>query len=529
MVFNKNIIIYIASSLLIFFISFMSYREHFVIYGDVILQLSTGRDFLIPAWGMWIPARIIGDFFANVLFQSFYTIFAPLFGAGHIVDVYATFNAILFSLIFLSASLASFQYSKLFINLDGRYLFFYSLVFYVLYMPKIGLSNLTLMMSYDVPVVMGIWFLYPFIAYIATKQDRLKYFKDSHSIIFISISGYFVSFSATNVEVFVVLVLGFCTIFLFLENKVKNPGQNISAIFRSFLDKPKWFLFGIIYIPLITGIAFIYDINGGRYLAEKNKHWGNISNQGMTFEKSISDLNIGFDTPLSYFLIIALLLLGYRVLINIKRYDKQTLAVYTHRTVSIVIIFLSLAFYFIFLKLLTEFGLRNYFIHKGFSAFFHFYIALFAITSLFYFNKNIISSIILSLSIVIISFNGFKLITSPPINKNISIDESRNVFDAMYMSYCYGSDRVPVFLRNPVYPYVPIPEVHRDDWFGKAYSKVFSQKVIKDYSVQYMPAFYAVNSVNEFHQELIKLRDKGVNRCLDIANSDYYIQLDGDR
>ena len=525
--FNKNKIIYIASSLLILFISFMSYREHFVIYGDAILQLSKGRDFLIPAWGVWIPARIIGDFFANVLFQLFYTLFAPLFGERHIVDVYAIFNAILFSLIFLAASLASFQYSKLYINLERKYLFFYSLVFYVLYIPKIGLSNLTLMMSYDVPVVMGIWFVYPFIAYITTKEDPFKCFKESSAIIFIGIFGYFVSFSATNVEVFVVLVLALCTIYLFLENKLSNPEEDIVSAFKSLKDRPKWFIFGIFYIPVVTGIAFIYDINGGRYIAEKNQRWGNVSNEGITIEKSISDLNLGFESPLCYFVIIAVLLFIFRVLISIKKDNKKILNSYEGRAASIVIILLSLIFYFIFLKILTGFGLRNYFLHTGFSSFYHFFIALAATTSIFFFNKNIAASLILSLSIVIISFNGIKKITNPPVNMNISIEESRNVFNSMYMSYCFGSEKVPVFMRNPTYPYVPIPIVYKDNWFGRAHGIVFSQYVIKDDSVEYYPTYYSVSSVNELQLDLAKFRDKGENRCLDISDSDYYIHLGG--
>lgn len=68
------------------------------------------------------------------------------------------------------------------------------------------------------------------------------------------------------------------------------------------------------------------------------------------------------------------------------------------------------------------------------------------------------------------------------------------------------SDRVPVFLRKPVYPYVPILEVHRDNWFGKSYSKVFSQSVINDISVQYLRTYYAENSVNELYLGLKRLR-----------------------
>lgn len=506
----------------------MSFRDHFIIYGDATVQMSAGRDFLIPAWGVWIPARIVGDFFATTLFRSFYILIAPLFGDTHIVNVYAIFNALLYSLIFLSVSLAAFQYSKLFIKLDEKYFVIYSLIFYVLYMLKIGQSNLTLMMAYDVPVVMGVWFIFPFIAYIRTKEDPLIFFKGHSPIIFIGILGYFVSFSATNVEIFVVLVLAFCTIYLLIVNMISNPGSNYLSSLKSLVEIPKWFLFGIIYIPFITVIAFVYDINGGRYLAEKKQRWGNVSNEGITIDKSISDLKLGYDSPLSYFVLIAIFLLIFHVFIHIKRDKKDAIISYAGRAAAIIIIILSLVFYFIFLKILTEFGLRNYFLHTGFSAFFHFFIALVAITPLFFFNKNIVSSFILSLSIVIIAFNGLKEITNPPMNKNVSIEESRNVFNSMYMSYCFGSERVPVFLRNPVYPYVPIPKVYKDNWFGRAHSIVFSQFVIKNVSVKYYPTYYPVNSVNELHKELISLRKKGVNRCLEIADSEYYIKLDGD-
>lgn len=524
--YNKKNLIYIISSVLIFFITFMSYREHFVIYGDAILQLSTGRDFLLPEWGTWVPARVTGDFFANVLFHFFYKIIAPIFGNSHIAEVYSIFNAILFSLMYVSLSLASFQYTKLFISLNEKYFFIYSLVFYVLYISKTELGNLTLLMAYGLPVLLGIWFVYPFITYIATRDDPLKSHGDLSSVVFISIFGYLVAFSATNVEVFVVLVLAFCTLFLLLENIVRNPGQKFSSLLKSFLVHPKWFVFGIIYTPLITGLAFIYDMNGGRYLAEKNKNWGSSANEEMSYFQAIHDINLGYGAPVKYFVLVAVVLLIFSIVRKIRNYSKsQIISNYANRIAAIAIILLSLAFYFIFLQLLTELGSRNYFTKNGFTAFFHFYFSLLAITSLFYFNKRVIPSIILSLSIVILSFHGIKQIINPVANNNVSINESKNVFNSMYMSYCYSAESVPVYLRKAVYPYVPIPEIHFNNWFGKSYSKVFSQSVINDDSVHYLPKFYAVNSVNELYSELERLREIGGNRCLDIFDSPYYIQL----
>lgn len=497
----------------------MGFKDHFTMFGDSIQQMAAGRKFLLPEWGTWIPARIVGDFFAYFFFLAYFELIAPLFGVVHVVDAYSVFCAVLYGLIFVSLSFASFQYSKLFIYLEAKHFFIYSIVFFTLFMVKFGQSNLTLMMAYDVPIVLGIWFVYPFVAYMATRNDPLKNYGDVGPLAIITVLGYLVSFSATNVEIFVVLVLFFSTILLFFTQEDKFSIR-ITSLLKTFKSTPNWFLLGVIYIPTCTVISILFDINGGRYLAEKNKKWGSPANDDMSVFNAIEHLNLGYETPLSYFIVLAFVLVLIRVVIS----GKKQIVLYSERIVVMSVIILSLIFYFIFLLQLTEFGSRNYFAHSGFSAFFLFFICLISITLLFSFHNQLVSSMILIPIILIISLYGMKQMINPPSNENISAIEMKNVFNSMYISYCFDSDKVPVYLVNPRYPYVPIPDKYSKNWFGQSFSKVFSNSVIKKGNIQYLPTYYAVGSVDELYSELDRLSNDGRNRCLDLVNSPYYMK-----
>lgn len=520
---EKSTLKYLISSIALFFIIFVIYKDYGGIYGDSILQLAYGREFALPIWGQWIPERVFADFFANLLFQIYYIFIAQLFGVNHFVDAYTLFMASVYALNVSLLSLACFKYSKLFVEINASYYFLYGLVFYILFLANIDYTNITLIFAYDLGITIGVWFAYPFLAYATTDKNVFERIGQANSVLAVAISGYFVIFSITNVTVFVSFLLFFAGIYVICKNAKTIDKTILKSLYRSFKRLPLWFRFGLIYIPIITLVSVVYAINGRRFSVEKDKGWGDEN-----FEISISDaigyLDLGYDSPMSYLLTISFLLVGINVALNFfkKRVDKKRLK---NNLISVGILFATLVCYFMFVLLLSKFSSRNYFTYGGFPVFFGFFSCLFIATILFSFNNDIALKVMLVPIVFVISLHSVKQIINPKVSHIVSPIESKYIFNSMYMSYCYSSDKVPVFADRPAYPVVPIPEKHTKNWFGIAFSSVFSKYVVHDNSVKYFPTFYAVESVDEFHDEISKITKNKNTKCLDVNDSPYYIEV----
>lgn len=514
-------------AVIVFLLLLLSHWDRLYLYGDDINNFGPGRQFPLPEYGHYIGGRMVDSFFHGFFVESFLRYFAPLFGLEHIIDAHSAFATLLFAVSSLGALAALYAFMRLVVDLRPAHFVTFSLCAYVYMLGRFEQDGATGLAAYSVPLALSLGLLYPTIRLAVFGSDAFTARSTHSTVIGMGLLTYLVGFSVTNIELFTLGVQLLCAVVLTVERTGVPLMRALRprALWGSFCTLPPWFRVVTCLLPVTVAAAMFFDLNSGRFQDERLRVFRTEGFDSLSILDGLRSLPLSGGPNLDTIALVSTLGGMLLLLRGMRNSAAQVAGRPLARLAKLGFVLLpTCAAYWLFLVRISNVGGKDYFLNPGFNAYLMIIVMMPMLTALFALTRATRPGLVGTFLVAVVALHGMTRLNQVPV-RAVSKAEVKSMFDSLFMCYCYGEERVPVFLRSSTtlgWPY----GASEEGWYLETHRAVFREQVIGYggfYDPEYRPRMVRVATVNELYAELDQMRNTKPLLYPGLRESPYFI------
>lgn len=496
----------------------LSHWDRLTMYGDDVNKLSPGRALPLPEAGNYIGSRVVDNYFIGYLFEVFRALAGPLLGLEHLVDAHAAYATALYAVTGVAVVGALFALASLATPLRPRHFPVFALAAYVLALAPTKMPTVTGIGSFQLPLALSLWLLYPVLRYTILGTDALARWRPAGAAAAMAALAYLVAFSVTSVALFTVGVVASCAAYSW----VRGSGNPLARM----AGWPRWHRLLAFGLPALVALATYYDVTSGRFADEREQQFRVVGFETLSWLRGMSHLPLRQDGALGVVVALALLAAAGGAVRAWLRSPAEA----TERALALCAALLpTFVAYSFFLLRISNLGGKDYFAHPGISAYFPFAACVAALAALFGMARSsaTLPAVLGTLGLGLLAVHGGRQLAEVP-QREASKAEVKALFDAMAFCHAYGEREVPVLL-----PHAPLGWPYgatEEGWYMDAYRRAFREHVA-GYGAyvdpEWKPVFYRVYSLAEWHGALGRIAETRLLRDVAYPASPYAIRVPG--
>jgi hypothetical protein len=511
---------------IVFLLLFLSHHDRVYLGWDDVNNLRPTRQFPLPQFGHYIGGRVVDSFFHGFFAESFQRYVAPLLGLDHIIDAQSAFATFLFAVSSLGVLVGLYAFMRLFVELRPAHFVAFSLCAYVYMLSRFDQGAATGFAAYTVPLALSLGLLYPCVRLAVFGEDALAGRSPQATLVGMGLLTYLVGFSVTNIELFTLGAQLLCAAVLLVEGAGGPRASSLRprALWGALRSLPRWFALVTLLLPLAVGAAMIFDLSSGRYRDEQIRKFGTEGFESLSLTDGLRSLPLGSADTLDAIAIVSLIGGSLLLLRNIRRSRTEGSGRPLEKLLKLAVVLVpTCAAYWLFVIRMSNVGGKDYFQNANFSAFLVIAIMLPMLTGLFALTREARTALAATFFVTVVSLHGVVRLNQVPV-RDISKAELKGVFDSLFMCYCYGEERVPVYVRSAAPGWTRA--ISEEGWFLDAHRHALQNQVIGYggyYDPAYRPRIVRVASVNQLYAELDQMRNTKPLLHLGLDESPYFI------
>jgi hypothetical protein len=510
----------------VFLLLLLSHYDRLYLFGDDINNFNPGRQFPLPEYGHYIGGRMVDSFFHGLGVESFLRYVAPILGLDHIIDAHSVFATLLFAVSTLGVLAGLYAFVRLVVDLRPAHFVTFSLCAHVYILSRSGQDGATGLAAYTVPMAISLGLLYPSIRLAVFGDDAFAARSLRATCIGMAFLTYLVAFSVTNVELFALGVHLLCAVLLVVERAGGSVTRALRprALLAAFRTFPRWFVLVTVMLPVLVAAAVFFDVNSPRFRDEKLRVFGTQEFEPLSLIDGLRSLPLSGGANLDTIALVAALGGSLLLLCNARRSAATNTGrpLVTLAKLGFVIVPTCIA-YWLFLVRISNVGGKDYFLNPGFSVFLMIVVMLPMLAGLFALTRVARTELVATFLVAVVSLHGLTRLNQVPV-REVSKAEVKAMFDSLFMCYCYGEERVPVFLRSTELGW-PLG-ASEEGWYLETHRDVFREQVIGYggyYDPGYRPRMVRVATVNELYAALDHMRETKPLLYPGLQDSPYFI------
>ena len=492
----------------------LSHWDRLYMYGDDVNKLSPGRSWPLPDYGNYIGARIVDNYFIGYGFEVFRMLCGPLFGWRHLVDVHSAYSTVCYALSGIALVGALFAMARCFVPLGTRHFPAFFLAAQVLALQPTKMMAITGIGSFQVPLALSLWLLYPVLRFAVSGTDVLSAWRGASATVAAGAAAYLVAFSVTSVALFTLCIVAASAFWCLVRSRSESRVR--------FSAWPVWFRALVLLLPAAVAVALFFDVTSGRFADEQRQEFRVPGFGGVSWLSGLTHLPLRHGIAVDAASVLGLVTVA---VLALRTWRSDTRARREQWIALAAILAPTAVAYSLFLLRISNLGGKDYFAHPGISAYFPFAMTVGVTGGLFALarSQRAVPALMGTAALALLAVHGGRQLAEVS-TRELTKAEVKGIFDSLYTCHAYGESRVPVLLRN-----VELGWPHGADeegWYLDAHRRAFREHVVGYGSYvdpNWMPVFYRVRSVDELHAELNRIRRARPLLELEARTSPYFI------